>query len=119
MNEIKQTVPQDSAVRKAIRRAAEDLVRSSGLKPPLDLTHLKRHAAALTASLELDGREFDHYAMIVLNNALWTPYFPHIALKQRLLLLPFCLRKQPGCTADHDDLGLICKGCGQIGRAHV
>ena len=113
MSELKQTVPQDSKVREAIRRAAEDLVRSSGLKPPLDLTHLKRHAAALTASLELDGHGFDHYAMIVLNNALWTPYFPHIALKQRLLLLPFCLRKQPGCTADHDDLGLICRGCGQ------
>ncbi|MBQ9337274.1 MAG: polyprenyl synthetase family protein [Lentisphaeria bacterium] len=113
MSELKQTVPQDSAVREAIRRAAEDLVRSLGLKPPRDLTHLKRHAAELTASLELDGRGFGHYAMIVLNNALWTPYFPHIALEQRLLLLPFCLRKQPGCPADHDDLGLICKGCGQ------
>ena len=113
MSEIEQTVPQDSKVRQTIRRAAEDLVRSSGLKPPLDLTHLKRHAAELTASLGLTGHGFDHYAMIVLNNALWTPYFPHIALKQRLLLLPFCLRKQPGCTADHDDLGLICKGCGQ------
>ena len=113
MSEIEQTVPQDSKVRETIRRAAEDLVRSSGLKPPLDLTHLKRHAAELTASLCLTGHGFDHYAMIVLNNALWTPYFPHIALKQRLLLLPFCLRKQPGCTADHDDLGLICKGCGQ------
>ncbi len=113
MSEIEQTVPQDSKVRETIRRAAEDLVRSSGLKPPLDLTHLKRHAAELTASLGLTGHGFDHYAMIVLNNALWTPYFPHIALKQRLLLLPFCLRKQPGCTADHDDLGLICKGCGQ------
>ena len=113
MSELKQTVPQDSAVREAIRRAAEDLVRTLGLKPPLGLTHLKRHAAELTASLELDGRGFDHYAMIVLNNALWTPYFPHIALEQRLLLLPFCLRKQPGCPADHDDLGLICKGCGQ------
>ena len=113
MSETKQTVPQDSEVRETIRRTAEDLVRSSGLKPPLDLTHLKRHAAAMTASLELDGHGFDHYTMIVLNNALWTPYFPHIALKQRLLLLPFCLRKQPGCTADHDDLGLICKGCGQ------
>ncbi len=113
MSGIKQTVPQDSPVREAIRRAAEDLVRSSGLKPPLELTHLKRHAAELTASLEMDGRGFDHYTMIMLNNALWRPYFPHIALKQRLLLLPFCLRKQPGCAADHDDLGLICKGCGQ------
>ena len=113
MSEIKQTVPQDSGVRETIRCAAEDFVRSSGLKPPLDLTHLKQHAAALTASLELDGCGFDHYTMIVLNNALWAPYFPHIALKQRLLLLPFCLRKQPGCTANHDDLGLICRGCGQ------
>ena len=113
MSEIKQTVPQDSGVRETIRQGAEAYVRSNGLKPPLSLTHLKRHAAALTASLGLDGRGFDHYAMIVLNNALWTPYFPHIALKQRLLLLPFCLRKQPGCTADHDDLGLICRGCGQ------
>ena len=113
MSEIKQTVPQDAAVRKAFRRAAEDLVRASGLKPPLDLTHLTRYAAEMAASLELDGRGFDHYAMIMLNNVLWAPYFPHIALKQRLLLLPFCLRKQPGCTADHDDLGLICRGCGR------
>ena len=113
MSEIKQTVPQDSGVRETIRRTAEDLVRSSGLKPPLGLSLLTRHAEKLLASLELDGRGFDHYAMIVLNNALWAPYFPHIALKQRLLLLPFCLRKQPGCTADHDDLGLICRGCGQ------
>ena len=113
MSELKQTVPQDSAIRESIRLAAEALVRSNGLKPPLGLMHLKRHAAALTASLELDGRGFDHYAMIVLNNALWAPYFPHIALKQRLLLLPFCLRKQPECSADHDDLGLICRGCGR------
>ena len=49
MSELKQTVPQDSAVREAIRRAAEDLVRTLGLKPPLGLTHLKRHAAELTA----------------------------------------------------------------------
>ena len=113
MSELKQTVPQEPEVRETIRRAAEDLVRSSCLKPPLDLTHLKQHAAAMTVSLKLNGRGFDHYTMIVLNNALWAPYFPYIALKQRLLLLPFCLRKQPGCPADHDDLGLICRGCGQ------
>jgi len=113
MSELKQTVPQDPGVREKIRRAAEDFVRSFGLKPPLDLSHLKRHAAALTALLELDGRGFDHYVMVELNNAVWTPFFPHISRKQRLLLLPFCLRKQPGCPAAHDDLGLICRGCGR------
>lgn len=113
MSEIKQTVPQDASVRERIRLAAADRMRAAGLKPPLNLHLLTRHAEKLIASLHLDGRGFDHYAIIVLNNALWMPYFPHIALKQRLLLLPFCLRKQPGCAADHDDLGLICRGCGQ------
>ena len=113
MSEIKQTVPQDPAIREAIRQGAEAYVRSNGLNPPLSLDLLVRHAETLVASLELNGHGFDHYAMIVLNNALWAPYFPHIALKQRLLLLPFCLRKQPECPADHDDLGLICRGCGQ------
>ena len=113
MNEMKQTVPQDAAIRERIRQAAADHVRASGLNPPLSLHLLSRHAETLLAGLDLNGRGFDHYVMIELNNALWRPYFPHIALNQRLLLLPFCLRKQPGCTADHDDLGLICRGCGQ------
>ena len=42
MSELKQTVPQDSAIRESIRLAAEALVRSNGLKPPLGLMHLKK-----------------------------------------------------------------------------
>ena len=114
-DELKQTVPQDTVVREKIRLAAAAYVRDAGLNPPLSLHLLARHAERLTASLELVGCGFDHYVMIELNNALWNPYFPHIARKHRLLLLPFCLRKQPGCPAEHDDLGLICRGCGQCG----
>ncbi len=113
MNETKQTVPQDAAIRERIRLAAADHVRAACLNPPLSLHLLARHAERMLAALDLNGRGFDHYAMIELNNAVWTPYFPHIARRQRLLLLPFCLRKQPGCPADHDELGLICRGCGQ------
>ncbi len=113
MNETKQTVPQDAAIRERIRLAAADHVRAAGLNPPLSLHLLACHAERMLAALDLNGRGFDHYAMIELNNAVWTPYFPHIARKQRLLLLPFCLRKQPGCPAAHDDLGLICRNCGQ------
>jgi len=113
MSELKQTVPQDAGIRGSIRQGAEAYVRSNGLNPPLSLGLLTRHAETLLTSLELNGRGFDHYAMIELNNALWATYFPRIARKQRLLLLPFCLRKQPECPADHDDLGLICRGCGR------
>ena len=109
MNETKQTVPRDSAVRERIRLAATDHVSQAGLNPPLSLNLLNRHAERLVSALELAGQGFEHYVMIELNNALWRPYFPHIARKQRLLLLPFCLRKQPGCPAGHDE----------IGRAHV
>ncbi len=115
MNETKQTVPQDAAIREKIRLAAADHVRTAGLNPPLSLPLLARHAEKILSGLGLNGRGFDHYGMIELNNALWISYFPHIARKQRLLLLPFCLRKQPGCPAGHDDLGLICRGCGQCG----
>jgi len=115
MSELKQTVPQDAAIRERIRLEAADHVRAAGLNPPLSLGLLTRHAKQLADELELNGRGFDHYIMIELNNALWHSYFPHIARKQRLLLLPFCLRKQPGCPADHDDLGLICRNCGQCG----
>ena len=113
MNVTKQTVPQDAAIRERIRLAAADYVCSAGLNPPLSLHLLTRHAEKLLAGLDLKERGFDHYGMIELNNSLWHSYFPHIARKQRLLLLPFCLRKQPGCPAAHDDLGLICRGCGQ------
>ena len=113
MSEIKQIVPQDAAIREQIRLAAADYVHAAGLNPPLSLNLLARHAEKMLAGLDLNRHGFDHYAMIELNNAVWTPYFPHIARKQRLLLLPFCLRKQPGCPAAHDDLGLICRGCGQ------
>ena len=115
MNELKQTVPQDAAIREKIRLAAADHVRAAGLNPPLSLHLLTRHAEQLLSELDLNGRGFDHYVMIELNNALWAPYFPHIARKQRILLLPFCLRKQPECPAGHDDLGLICRNCGQCG----
>ena len=113
MNETKQTVPQDAAIRERIRLAAAGHVRAAGLNPPLSMHLLARHAEQLLTELDMNGCGFEHYAMIELNNALWISYFPHIARKQRLLLLPFCLRKQPECPAGHDDLGLICRGCGQ------
>ena len=76
MSETKQTVPQDASVRERIRLAAAAHVASAGLNPPLSLHLLARHAEHLVAEMDLAGRGFDHYVMIELNNALWSPYFP-------------------------------------------
>ena len=44
MNELKQTVPQDAAIREKIRLASAEYVQAAGLNPPLSLHLLTRHA---------------------------------------------------------------------------
>lgn len=107
-----QTVPSDFAVRMRIRDATRQHVRDAGLRPPQTLARLRHRAGACLEALDLAGRGFDHFTMILLNNALWESYFPSIPRERRLLLLPFCLRHQATCPAPRDDLGLVCAGCG-------
>lgn len=107
----RQTVPQELAVRMRIRDAARAWVEREKLVPPQTLDQLRRHARLCLESLELPDRGFDDFTLVMLNNALWETRFPAIPLEQRLLLLPFCLRNQTACTAERDDLGLICNVC--------
>ena len=109
----KQQVPQDLQTRCAVRDAARRLVVAANLLPPQSLENLQRHASELLADLNLCGRDYDDYAMIWLNNAVWERHFPAIPRNKRLLLLPFCLRNHDECSAPRDDLGLICQECGR------
>ena len=109
----KQQVPQDLQTRCAVRDAARRLVVAVNLLPPQSLENLQRHASELLADLNLHGQNYDDYAMIWLNNAVWERHFPAIPRNKRLLLLPFCLRNHDECSAPRDDLGLICQECGK------
>ena len=109
----KQQVPQDLQTRYAVRDAARRLVVAANLLPPQSLENLQRHASELLADLDLRGQNYDDYAMIWLNNAVWERHFPAIPRNKRLLLLPFCLRNHDECSAPRDDLGLICQECGK------
>ena len=109
----KQQVPQDFQTRCAVRDAARRLVVATNLLPPQRLENLQHFASKLLADLNLHGQNYDDYAMIWLNNAVWERHFPAIPRSRRLLLLPFCLRNHDECQAPRDDLGLICQECGK------
>ena len=109
----KQQVPQDLLTRCAVRDAARRLVTTANLLPPQSLENLQHFASKLLADLNLHGQNYDDYAMIWLNNAVWERHFPAIPRNRRLLLLPFCLRNHDECQAPRDDLGLICQECGK------
>ena len=108
----KQRVPPDSQTRLLIRDTARQIVAEARLVPPLTLAQLQQQASHLLNRLQLADAGFDHYAIILLNNALWETVFPAFPRDQRLLLLPVCLRNHDRCHAPHDDMGLLCQDCG-------
>ena len=108
-----QRVPPDSETRSRIWRTARQIVAESKLVPPLTLSQLRRQADILLDRLQIADAGYDHYAIILMNNALWATVFSAFPRDQRLLLMPFCLRNHDRCTAPRDDMGLLCQNCGK------
>ena len=107
-----QRVPPDSQTRLLIRDTARQIVAEARLVPPLTLPQLQQQASHLLKRLQLADAGLDHYAIILLNNALWETVFSAFPRDQRLLLLPVCLRNHERCKAPRDDMGLLCQDCG-------
>ncbi|MDD3119015.1 MAG: polyprenyl synthetase family protein [Victivallales bacterium] len=108
---INQTVPPEPTIRRQIRATARDWVNRNDVPPPQTRDCLRTHAQRLLTESGLDYA-FMNYTMIMLNNALWENGIVHIPKEERLLLLPVCLRNHQACQATGDELGLLCRGCG-------
>lgn len=104
-------IPDDKGVRARLKKAAEDLVKASGVVPPLSLPELKEFAARLLFDQKLDPI-YGNYAAILVNNASWRDTLATIPYNRRLLLIPKCLRIEDKCPAPFDEFGLLCKECG-------
>lgn len=86
-------------------------VRAQRLVPPLPLDEIRQHAAALAGASGL-GAHYREFLMILLHNEIWRDIVASIPFRRRMLLLPPCLRASGSCTAEFDQLGLICNRCG-------
>ena len=102
-------VPPDKADRRRLQQLAEVFTREHALTAPLGPDELAEAGAAFLAELGLP-QTWRPFAMVVLNNAVWTADFSRVPPSRRLLLLPQCLRNPQACTAQADELGILCRG---------
>ena len=111
-------VPQDGAVRDAVRgRAAR---AATGLDPgrPPTRADLERSGARVLEELSLP-RRFLGFAMVAVSNAFWRPLFEAIPFDRRLLFLPACLRNRDVCKGQFNSIGLDCVGCSDCTVRHL
>jgi geranylgeranyl diphosphate synthase, type II len=111
-------VPQDAAVRQAVRAAATLLADGLDHGRPLLREDLERHAERLLGRLGLP-RQFLGFAMVAISNEFWRPSLEGIAFDRRLFLLPHCLSNRVACQGKYDSVGLHCAGCGSCGIADL
>ena len=109
---VQQGVPPTCDARDRLLRQVQDYIRGRSLVPPLHLECLVACRDEFLAEAGVDSA-FDRYAAVLMNNELWRDTLAGIPFDKRLLLLPQCLRDSENCSAEIDELGLVCNHCGR------
>jgi len=106
------TVPPTLEVRNNLRELIAVFIDRSGLVPPLS----RRQLTAISMQIiDNEGLQPDFlgWIMVEMNNRLWSEIYTTIPYERRILLLPKCLSNSAACTAEIDELGLLCRRCGK------
>ncbi len=104
-------VPPERARRDALLAAIRARLAADGLCPQLSADQLSAVAERVLTEVGCD-RAYRKWCMVQINNESWRPRLAAVPYQRRLLLLPQCLRRHDVCTAEVDELGLVCAGCG-------
>jgi geranylgeranyl pyrophosphate synthase len=108
----KENIPQTRGERESVRSRLRTFVAEQKPVPPLSLPELRALSERFVAEQELDPIYTD-YVAVVLNSEVWRDQLASVPYERRLLLLPKCMRIEEHCPAPFDELGLLCKQCGQ------
>jgi len=112
------TVPPTVEERKRLREWIAQFIDGSGLVPPVSRAQLTALASQLIADRKLDSG-FLGWLMVEINNRIWSGIFATIPCEKRILLLPQCIKSSSVCTAEMDELGLLCRKCGNCAIASL
>ena len=104
-------VPQDAAVRTAVRREAAAVAGMTCRCRALDGERLGALATQLLARLGLAPENLG-FAMVSVATEYWRASFAAVPYNRRVLLLPHCLRKKAACRGVYSAAGLECASCG-------
>lgn len=105
-------VPANRTDRDRLRATAERWVAEHGLLPPLSMEETRACARRILIHHGLPA-EWEDFAAVMVGNAVWRDTVAGIPYDRRIILLPQCLRPQPGCPATTDALGVLCQQCGR------
>ncbi|MCC8197168.1 MAG: polyprenyl synthetase family protein [Tannerellaceae bacterium] len=103
-------IPASAEQRTYLRQQIENYVKSEALIPPLSMEELSVYADTLIKEQALDPAT-KGWIMVEANNTLWKETVASIPYEKRILLLPQCLSNSDHCTAETDEIGLLCRQC--------
>ncbi|MCD8260911.1 MAG: DUF116 domain-containing protein [Bacteroides sp.] len=104
------TIPASPGQRRDLRTLIDRSVAGESLAPPLSMEELMEVSDRLIRGNNLDPA-LQRWIMVEINNALWKDTVASIPAEKRMLLLPGCLSHSVRCTAETDELGLLCRQC--------
>lgn len=105
------SVPQDAAVRAAVRREAAAVAGMTCRCRALDGERLEALAGQLLTRLGL-APEYLGFAMVSVATEYWRAAFAAVPYNRRVFLLPHCLRKTAACRGVYSATELECASCG-------
>ena len=104
-------VPPTIEERSRLRAVIADFIVDIGLVPPVTRKQLTDLAFQFINQTQLPP-DLAGWIMVEINNCLWSNTLTTIPYQRRVLLLPKCLSNTKVCTAEVDELGLLCHRCG-------
>lgn len=109
--EITLTVPYDKTFRMSIREKVNDFFREKEIMPPVTYDELEEYASELIV-LNQWHEQYRAFVMVCSGNAIWRSVVGSVPFNRRIFLLPQCLKHSSNCQAIEDELGLLCRECG-------
>lgn len=109
--EIILTVPYDKTFRMIIREKVNDFFREKEIMPPVSYEALTAYASELII-LNQWHEQYRAFIMVCSGNAIWRSVVGSVPFNRRIFLLPQCLKHSSNCKAIEDELGLLCRECG-------
>ena len=105
-------VPEVKETRAEIRGKVELFFRENNVIPPISYEGLFDFAGKLIEKYSWD-KKYLAFTMVCCGNAIWRNVVGAIPYNRRVLMLPQCLRNSNLCKAESDQLGILCRECGE------
>jgi geranylgeranyl diphosphate synthase, type II len=103
-------IPTKLQDRDILRKLISEFAIEKNLKPPISLNNLSDLCDNFITNYS-SYSTIKPWLMVELNNQIWKPIVASIPYERRILLLPQCLSNKDICSAEIDEIGLLCHQC--------